>query len=103
MAARPGDYVLIRTRDAGVNFGKLVERDRENNCVVLKDARLIWSWEGAFTTYGIAEYGLESAVITCQASQEVEIAGVAKIFTLSEEVKNKLYAIPEHQPQAHQN
>lgn len=98
MAANIGDYILVRTRDAGVNFGKLKERDRANNCVVLERARLIWSWKGAFTTYGIANYGVSEGVFTAESKGEVEIAGVAKIFTLDEETVKKLYSIPEHDP-----
>lgn len=41
-----GRYVIVRSRDAGVQYGKL-DRYTENGTVYLTDARQMWSWVAA--------------------------------------------------------
>jgi hypothetical protein len=41
------DYVIIRTQNAGVHFGKLSETDLGISKVTLKYSRRIWYWDGA--------------------------------------------------------
>ena len=41
----PGDYVLVRTRNAGVHVGEFVARELLS--VTLTNARRIWRWSGA--------------------------------------------------------
>ena len=53
--------VLIRTRDAGVHFGKLAfiaSAQHGVYRVVLKDCRRIWNWTGANTLNEIALHGV---------------------------------------------
>jgi hypothetical protein len=50
-------FVIIRTRDAGVHTGFLAESSRDSMCVVLTEARRIWWWSGAFTLNEIAMNG----------------------------------------------
>jgi len=55
--------VLIRTRDAGVHFGKLTYvANAPGGCyrVVLVAARRIWNWTGANTLHEIALRGIKS-------------------------------------------
>lgn len=51
-----GDFVLIRTYSAGVHFGTLVERNGQE--VHLKEARRLWSWNGALSLSEIALTGI---------------------------------------------
>lgn len=39
--------VIVRSRDAGVQFGYLVEYDASGATVTLRDARQMWQWEAA--------------------------------------------------------
>lgn len=52
-------HVLVRTFSAGVHIGTLVIKDETN--VVLKDARRIWKWNGAFTLSEIATTGIKKS------------------------------------------
>ncbi len=59
--------VLIRTRDAGVHFGKLeFIANAQHGCyrVVLGNAKRIWSWQGANTLNEIATVGFTSAKVS---------------------------------------
>jgi hypothetical protein len=51
------DFVLIRTQSAGVHFGTLIERNGQE--VHLKDAKRLWSWNGALSLHEIATKGLD--------------------------------------------
>jgi hypothetical protein len=54
------DYVVVvvRTRDAGVHIGELVEITN-NKIVILRNARRLWQWWGAFTLHEVALKGVE--------------------------------------------
>lgn len=64
MVAIPGETisqkkVIVRTRNAGVHHGYLVEV--EDNMVKLTDARRIWRWRGAYTLNEVCTEGIEPA------------------------------------------
>lgn len=50
-------HVLIRTTSAGVHFGTLVSRSGQE--VHLKNARRLWSWNGALSLSEVAMNGVE--------------------------------------------
>lgn len=52
-----GEKVLVRTINAGVHYGTLIERD--DKCVLLENAKRIWGWTGAFSLHEIAMVGLD--------------------------------------------
>lgn len=49
-------YCIIRCRNAGVHAGVLIEHDRANNVVRLRDSRRLWRWFGR-TLSGLALEG----------------------------------------------
>ena len=51
-------FVIIRSRNAGVFAGTLVEQDNANQRVKLRDAIRLWYWDGAFTLSQIAMEGV---------------------------------------------
>jgi len=51
-----GDYVVVRTRSAGVHAGYLVSR--EGMEVVLKNTRRLWYWQGAASLSQVAGEGI---------------------------------------------
>jgi small nuclear ribonucleoprotein (snRNP)-like protein len=52
-------HVLVRTFSAGVHIGTLITKDETN--AVLKDARRIWKWTGAFTLSEVAIAGIKKS------------------------------------------
>lgn len=52
-----GKNVIIRTINAGVHYGTLVERNGQE--VHLSNARRIWSWQGALSLSEIASKGVD--------------------------------------------
>jgi uncharacterized protein DUF6948 len=54
---KKGTFVLIRTYSAGVHFGTL--ENREGQEVHLKNARRLWSWNGALSLSEVAAKGID--------------------------------------------
>ena len=52
-----GRHVIARTFTAGVHIGTVVSQHGEE-AYVLKDARRLWKWEGAFTLSEVATSGI---------------------------------------------
>jgi hypothetical protein len=48
-------YVIVRGRNIGVHAGFLHEDDRDR--MVLRDARRLWRWGGAYSLSGLAVLG----------------------------------------------
>lgn len=85
---KSGTFVLIRTYSAGVHFGTLVSREGQE--VHLKNARRLWSWNGALSLSEVAAKGIdiknskvsvpvEEIILT----QAVEIIPISKTSNLS--------------------
>lgn len=51
-----GPDSIVRTYSAGVHIGEVVKQDGKT--VVLKNARRLWSWSGAFTLNAVAVAGV---------------------------------------------
>lgn len=51
-----GKHCVVRTYSAGVHLGEVV--GREGTAVLLKDARRLWKWNGAFTLSEVASKGV---------------------------------------------
>ena len=50
-----GEFVLVRTRDAGVHCGVLASYG--DGCVELKAARRVWRWRGANSLHELSING----------------------------------------------
>ena len=57
---KPGAYVIIRCRDAGVHAGEFVAHPADRT-VVLKNSRRLWYWKGAASLSELAVYGAKDA------------------------------------------
>ena len=53
---KKGPDSIVRTYGAGVHIGKLIKQDGQ--VVILKNARRLWSWSGAFTLNAVAVAGV---------------------------------------------
>ena len=93
MATKKGDYVVVRSKDAGVFAGTFVSR--EDDVVVLRDARRIWYWEGAASLSQLAMEGT-SKPDECKFPREVDevtLLGVIEILATTEEARKSIAGV----------
>jgi len=70
--------VVVRTYSAGVHCGTLVKREGQE--VTLKDARRIWSWQGALSLHEVSQRGITGGKISVAVpeillTQAIEVIG----------------------------
>jgi hypothetical protein len=53
---KKGDYIICRTREAGVHAGELASKKGEE--IVLKNARRLWYWDGAASLSQLSQEGV---------------------------------------------
>lgn len=85
-----GKKVLIRTYSAGVHFGTMVSKRKQN--VFLENAHRIYHWKGACTLSQLAMEGvkdLENSKIS-MAVNEIEIDQVIEVILMGEGVFEQL-------------
>jgi small nuclear ribonucleoprotein (snRNP)-like protein len=89
-----GKNVLIRGRDSGVKVGILVASDGAQS-VLLRDARRIWYWSGAFTLSVVAGIGLDprESVLSI-VEPECGICDVIEIIPTTEAARATYDACP---------
>lgn len=80
--------VLIRSRDAGVHFGRYLYHEGDE--VHLADAQRIWRWKGANTLNELAEQGVDRSEYT-RISKKVDSI-IIKGFCEIQELKEKALA-----------
>ena len=88
VAPKAGPETLVRTYSAGVHVGELVSV--EGTTVVLRNARRLWKWSGAFTLNAVATSGVDLsnsrisvAVPAITLTQAIELIPVAAAVDLS--------------------
>ena len=77
-----GKYCLIRTYSAGVHVGEVA--DRAGTEVLLKNARRIHYWEGAFTLSAIALNGAGEGSRLSEPVPEILLTEAIEIIPCSE-------------------
>ena len=91
---KKGDIILVRSNMAGGFFGTL--ESKENNTVLLSNARRISYWEGAYRLEEIAENGLISN--NCRLTKrvsEIEIFDICQILLCTTKAIKNLDILPE--------
>ena len=86
-------YVVVRTYSAGVHVGILTQRKGQD--VVLKEARRIWKWEGAFTLSEISQTGIKSGKVSVQVP-EIILTQAIEIIPCAKEGEACLRGFPSH-------
>ena len=84
--------VIIRTRDAGVHFGKLTfiaNAQHGTLRVVLANARRIWNWSGANTLNEIALRGITEGKVSEPVAHNV-IPQVIEVILCTPESEKRL-------------
>jgi hypothetical protein len=95
---RSNDYVLIRTRSAGVFVGHFKsERDLKSGLeVTLTKVRRIWYWEGAASLSQLAVNGT-SKPQGCKFPVEVpllRLPEVIEVINVTEKAKKSIASVP---------
>ena len=73
-------YYIVRSKEAGVFFGKIVEKDGDE--VTMTDARCLWYWSGAASLNQLANEGVKRPE-ECKFTVSVDdlvILGVCEIL-----------------------
>ena len=87
-------YVIVRSRDAGVFAGDLVSHDG-NGVVVLSDARRLWYWDGAASLSQLSQDGV-SKPGNCKfpvAVPSITVLGVCEIIPASEVARKSIAGV----------
>ena len=85
-----GDYVIVRASQSGVWAGVLTNRN--NDEVLLSDARRIWYWDGAASLSELATRGT-SRPENCKFPapvNEVLVLGVCEVIAATPEAKKSI-------------
>jgi hypothetical protein len=89
-----GEYVIVRTQNAGVFAGRL--RSRNGQEVVLADARRLWYWAGAASLSELAVSGTKKPA-QCKfpvAVPEVTLLETIEILAVTPEAQKSIAEVP---------
>ena len=78
-----GKVCMIRTYSAGVHFGEVVSKHKQN--VVLKNARRVWYWDGACSLSQLAMEG-SGKISDCKIAMpvnEIELDQVIEVIPMT--------------------
>lgn len=87
-------WVVIRSRDAGVFFARLIKE--ENGRVELENSRRIYYWDGAATLSQLALEGVKK-VSNCKFPEELPnqiVLGVCEIIPATEAAVKSIREVP---------
>tara|TARA_R110002051_G_scaffold324424_1_gene421580 strand:+ start:371 stop:739 length:369 start_codon:yes stop_codon:yes gene_type:complete len=90
-----GNYVVIRTKSAGVHAGHLISRDGSE--VVLSESRRLWYWKGAATLSQVAGTGItkpDDCKFPAPIS-EITVLGVIEIIPCTVDAMNIIKGVLE--------
>ena len=101
-----GKQVIVRSNMAGVFYGECMEAEFNNTHsphVLLKNARRIWSWDGAYSLTDIAVGGVQKESRITHCLEWELIFDVIEILPLSGEAKkildqNKIWTVVPPNP-----
>ena len=89
-----GQHCVVRTFSAGVHLGEVVAKDGTH--VLLKDARRLWKWNGAFTLSEVATKGVsKSGSRITSAVPLIELTQAVEIIPTSEAARSTFDAVHE--------
>ena len=90
------NYVIIRTRSAGVFAGELVSKSQNGKNVVLNNARRIWYWKGAASLSQLAMEGTNDpngCKFPCEV-KTIELTEVIEIINCTEKAQTSIKGVP---------
>ena len=85
-------FVVVRTYSAGVHFGVLVSQSDDGKVVVLREARRMWRWSGAYTLHEVASKGIgPESKVSCLVP-EIKLSEAIEVITCTSEGRASLEA-----------
>lgn len=88
------NYVIVRTRSAGVHAGELISRNDME--VELKNARRIWYWDGAASLSQLAMEGVskpENCKFPCEVTK-ITLTEAIEIIPCTPKAQNSIQGVP---------
>jgi hypothetical protein len=90
MESQQKQFVIVRTRDAGVHCGTL-ENISDGGSVTLSDARRIWRWRGANTLNELSQQGAANDwTRISEPVPDILIIGACEVITCSAVARENL-------------
>lgn len=90
MAAKKAQYVVVRTLNAGVHVGELVEHDAEKKVAILSNVRRIWRWDGANTLNEVANHGVAKTSKVSEPAELNTLSDVIEVLRATDEARKNL-------------
>jgi|SRR5271170_6357384 len=91
-------FVIIRSYDSGVHFGKVVSYDSTTRHVKLADTRRLWKWRG-FTLSSVANDGMyDDQAKLDQKVDEMVVANVIELIPCTEKAIENMTNYPVYNP-----
>lgn len=88
---------ILRSPEAGVFYGEMLNEIDSSRIVKLKNARQIWYWEGAATLMQLAKYGTTKPSM-CKFTvtvDEITICNVSEIIPCTEDAMASIDSVVE--------
>ena len=92
-----GEYVVVRTRSAGVHCGTLVES--AGTAVLLAGATRLWRWYEAFSLHEVSQFGVGERSKISEAVPRVLLTEAIEVIPCSDQAKASL-SRPRNNPSA---
>lgn len=89
MAKKP-QFVVVRTLNAGVHVGTLVEHDPVAKVAVLENVRRIWHWKGANTLNEISLRGVGAGSKVSEPAELNTLSDVIEVLRATDEARKNL-------------
>lgn len=90
MATKKPQFVVIRTLNAGVHAGELVEHDAEKKVAIVANVRRIWRWDGANTLNEIANHGVAKTSKVSEPAELNTLSDVLEVLHATAEARSNL-------------
>ena len=94
---RLDDYVIVRTKDAGVFAGVVEERGEGQKCCTIQHCRRLWYWKGAASLSELAIHGVKNPG-ECKFSVETDdhvVNGVIEFIPCTVKAYDSIAEVPQ--------
>lgn len=80
-----GQHCIVRTYSAGVHMGTVQSVDGAQ--VILKDARRLWKWEGAFTLNEVSKSGVSKSSRIAEVVDTISLSDMIELIPTTEKAR----------------
>ncbi len=91
---KPGEYCIVRARDAGVHAGEYVSHSGRE--VALKNSRRLWYWKAndSVSLSGVADAGVSSQSRIAPTVARIVIGDACEIIPCTKAAKDSIVSAP---------